>query len=77
VSKESSLNRNKWLLVLAVLGLVGVFFALDLGRYFSLAYAKGAQADFAALYATRPLAVVAATSPRSTCWSRRCRCPAR
>jgi pyruvate/2-oxoglutarate dehydrogenase complex dihydrolipoamide dehydrogenase (E3) component/uncharacterized membrane protein YdjX (TVP38/TMEM64 family) len=54
------LNRKKWLLVLAVLGLVVAFWALGLGRYFTLAYIKGAQADFAALYAAQPLAVVAA-----------------
>ncbi len=54
------MNRKKWLLVLAVLGLVVVFLALDLGRYFTLAYIKGAQAGFATLYAAQPLAVVAA-----------------
>ena len=54
------MNRKKWLLVLAVLGLVVAFWALGLGRYFTLAYIKGAQADFAALYAAQPLAVVAA-----------------
>jgi pyruvate/2-oxoglutarate dehydrogenase complex dihydrolipoamide dehydrogenase (E3) component/uncharacterized membrane protein YdjX (TVP38/TMEM64 family) len=60
VSKESSLNRNKWLLVLAVLGLVLLFWALGGGHYLTLAYAKQVQADFAALYETRPLVVVAA-----------------
>ena len=54
------MNRKKWLLVLAVLGLVVAFWALGLGRYFTLAYIKGAQADFAALYAAQPLVVVAA-----------------
>jgi pyruvate/2-oxoglutarate dehydrogenase complex dihydrolipoamide dehydrogenase (E3) component/uncharacterized membrane protein YdjX (TVP38/TMEM64 family) len=54
------LNRNKWLLVLAVLGLVLLFWALGGGHYLTLAYAKQVQADFAALYETRPLVVVAA-----------------
>jgi len=54
------LNRKKWLLVLVVLGLVAAFWALGLGRYFTLAYVKGAQADFAALYAAQPLGVMAA-----------------
>ena len=51
------MKSNKlWLLVLLA-ALVAAFFALDLGRFLSLAYIKGAQADFAALYATRPLLV--------------------
>ena len=54
------MNRNKWLLVLAVLGLVLLFWALGGGHYLTLAYAKQVQADFAALYETRPLVVVAA-----------------
>ena len=36
--------------------LVAAFFAFDLGRFFSLDYVKGAQAEFAALYAERPCA---------------------
>ena len=52
------MNRNKWLLVLGVLALVGGFFFFDLGRFFSLAYIQGAQADFASLYATRPALLI-------------------
>jgi pyruvate/2-oxoglutarate dehydrogenase complex dihydrolipoamide dehydrogenase (E3) component/uncharacterized membrane protein YdjX (TVP38/TMEM64 family) len=48
------LKRRKLLLVLVLLGLVAAFFALDLGRYFSLDALKGARADLAALYAARP-----------------------
>ena len=54
------MNKNKLLLLLVLLGAVIVFFALDLGRYFSLAYVKSAQAGFAALYAQHPLTVIAA-----------------
>ncbi|HRD98667.1 MAG TPA: FAD-dependent oxidoreductase [Rubrivivax sp.] len=54
------MNRNKWLLVLCLLALVAGFFAFDLGRFLSLAYIKGAQADFAALYAARPALIAGA-----------------
>ena len=49
------MNTRK--LIIAVLLLVGIgaFFALDLGRYFSLAFVKESQASFAALYAERPV----------------------
>ncbi len=53
------MNRNKLLLLLALLAAVVAFFALDLGRFFSLAYIKGAQANFAALYSAHPLQVLA------------------
>ena len=52
------MNKNKLLLLLALGALIAAFFVLDLGRYFSLEYIKGAQAEFAALYAARPLWVV-------------------
>ena len=39
---------------------IGAFFAFDLGRFFSLAYIKSAQAKFAALYAARPLQIIGA-----------------
>jgi pyruvate/2-oxoglutarate dehydrogenase complex dihydrolipoamide dehydrogenase (E3) component/uncharacterized membrane protein YdjX (TVP38/TMEM64 family) len=52
------MNPRK-LLLLAVLGvLVAAFFALDLGRFFSLDYIRGARADFAALYQAHPLQVI-------------------
>ena len=46
--------------MLCLLALVAGFFAFDLGRFFSLAYIKGAQADFAALYAARPALIIGA-----------------
>ena len=52
------MNRNKLLLLLAVVGLVGLFFAFDGGRFFNLASAKQAQQELAALYAARPLSVL-------------------
>jgi len=54
------LNKKKLLLVLALLAALVAFFAFDLGRFLTLDYVKGAQADFAALYAAQPLTVVAA-----------------
>ena len=46
------------LAVIAVVALAVVaFFALDLGRYFSLAYLKQSQASFVAAYAERPVLV--------------------
>ena len=48
------MNKNKLLMALALVAAVVAFFALGLGRFFSLDYIKGAQADFAALYAARP-----------------------
>jgi pyruvate/2-oxoglutarate dehydrogenase complex dihydrolipoamide dehydrogenase (E3) component/uncharacterized membrane protein YdjX (TVP38/TMEM64 family) len=51
-------NKNKLLIVLALAALVAGFFVFDLGRYLSLDYLKSRQAEFAALYAARPLAVI-------------------
>jgi pyruvate/2-oxoglutarate dehydrogenase complex dihydrolipoamide dehydrogenase (E3) component/uncharacterized membrane protein YdjX (TVP38/TMEM64 family) len=51
------MNSKKLGLVALVVALVVAFFAFDLGRFLSLAYIKGAQADFAALYAAKPLVV--------------------
>jgi uncharacterized membrane protein YdjX (TVP38/TMEM64 family) len=52
------MNKKKLLLAAALLALVVAFFAFDLGRFFSLAYLKGAQANFATLYAERPVLVI-------------------
>jgi pyruvate/2-oxoglutarate dehydrogenase complex dihydrolipoamide dehydrogenase (E3) component/uncharacterized membrane protein YdjX (TVP38/TMEM64 family) len=52
-------NRNKALLLLALAVAVGLFFALDLGRFFSLAYVQSVQADLARMYAAQPLVVIA------------------
>jgi pyruvate/2-oxoglutarate dehydrogenase complex dihydrolipoamide dehydrogenase (E3) component/uncharacterized membrane protein YdjX (TVP38/TMEM64 family) len=54
------MNKNKLALVLVIVGLIVAFFAFDLGRYFSLDYVKGAQGQFAQLYAEKPLLVVGA-----------------
>jgi len=54
------LNKNKLLLLAVLVVAVVAFFALDLARFFSLDYIKGAQAEFAALYAQKPLLVIAA-----------------
>jgi len=54
------LNKNKLLLLLALGVALVAFFAFDLGRFFSLDYIKGAQADFAALYGAKPLLVAGA-----------------
>jgi pyruvate/2-oxoglutarate dehydrogenase complex dihydrolipoamide dehydrogenase (E3) component/uncharacterized membrane protein YdjX (TVP38/TMEM64 family) len=53
------MNKNKIFVLLALVAAIAAFFVLDLGRFFSLDYIKGAQADFAALYAARPLQVIA------------------
>ncbi|HET9207009.1 MAG TPA: FAD-dependent oxidoreductase [Burkholderiaceae bacterium] len=52
------MNKNKLALALAVVVLIVAFFAFDLGRYFSLAYLKSSQAQFAALYESRPVLVI-------------------
>ena len=54
------MNLRKLLLLAVLIALVATFFALDLGRFFSLDYIKAARADFAALYAARPAVVLGA-----------------
>ncbi len=54
------MSRSKLILVVVLIALVAAFFAFDLGQYLSLAYLKQRQADFAALYAERPLLVIGA-----------------
>ena len=54
------MSRNKLVLVAAVVALVVVYFAFDLGRFFSLDYVKQRQADFEMLYAQHPAAVTGA-----------------
>ena len=51
---------TRWLVLLALALALGLFFALDLGRHFSLDAVKSARADWVALYAAKPLTVVAA-----------------
>ena len=50
-------SNNKVWLVAVLVALVALFFVFDFGRFLSLAYIKGAQADFAALYAQKPAMV--------------------
>jgi pyruvate/2-oxoglutarate dehydrogenase complex dihydrolipoamide dehydrogenase (E3) component/uncharacterized membrane protein YdjX (TVP38/TMEM64 family) len=52
------MNKQKLLLLGLLVVLVAGFFALGLQRYFSLDYIKGAQAEFALLYATKPALVI-------------------
>ncbi len=52
------MNTKKLFLLLALLAAVAAFFVLDLGRFFSLDYIKGAQNSFAALYAEKPARVI-------------------
>jgi pyruvate/2-oxoglutarate dehydrogenase complex dihydrolipoamide dehydrogenase (E3) component/uncharacterized membrane protein YdjX (TVP38/TMEM64 family) len=52
------LNKKKLLLLAALILLVIGFFALDLGRFFSLDYVKAVRGDFAALYESRPALVL-------------------
>ena len=53
------MSRNKLVLILGLAALVGLFFLFDLDRFFTLDYLKQSQAQFAALYAERPVMVVA------------------
>jgi pyruvate/2-oxoglutarate dehydrogenase complex dihydrolipoamide dehydrogenase (E3) component/uncharacterized membrane protein YdjX (TVP38/TMEM64 family) len=52
------MSRRKLLLIGALVVLIGAFFYFDLGRFLSLDYIKQRQADFAALYAERPLLLI-------------------
>ena len=52
------MNRKKLVLVAMLVLAVVAFFALDLGRFFTLEYIKGAQGDFAQLYEERPALVI-------------------
>jgi len=52
------MNKNKLVVLVVVVALIAAFFAFDLGRFFSLAYLKASQAQFAELYQTRPALVI-------------------
>ena len=54
------MSRKKLLLLGVVIALVIAYFAFDLGRFLSLDFIKQRQADFVALYAARPVFVLAA-----------------
>lgn len=51
--------KNRKLLIALLLALVAAFFIFDLGRFFSLEYLKSEQAALDAVYASRPLMVIA------------------
>jgi pyruvate/2-oxoglutarate dehydrogenase complex dihydrolipoamide dehydrogenase (E3) component/uncharacterized membrane protein YdjX (TVP38/TMEM64 family) len=52
------MNKNKLVLVVVVIAAIVGYFVFDLGRFFSLAYLKESQAQFAALYDANPAAVI-------------------
>jgi pyruvate/2-oxoglutarate dehydrogenase complex dihydrolipoamide dehydrogenase (E3) component/uncharacterized membrane protein YdjX (TVP38/TMEM64 family) len=52
------MNKNKLVVLVVVVALIAAFFAFDLGRFFSLAYLKTSQAQFAELYQARPALVI-------------------
>jgi pyruvate/2-oxoglutarate dehydrogenase complex dihydrolipoamide dehydrogenase (E3) component/uncharacterized membrane protein YdjX (TVP38/TMEM64 family) len=52
------MNKNKVVMAIVLLALIIAFFVFDLGRFFSLAYLKSSQAQFAALYDNHPAAVI-------------------
>ena len=51
--------RNRKLLIVILALLVAAFFVFDIGRFFSLEYLKSEQAALDAIYANRPLMVIA------------------
>jgi len=52
------MNKNKLVVLVIVVALIAAFFAFDLGRYFSFAYLKSSQAQFAELYRAQPALVI-------------------
>ena len=48
------MKATRWLVALALALALGLFFALDLGRFLTLDYLQQRHAEFAALYAQRP-----------------------
>jgi pyruvate/2-oxoglutarate dehydrogenase complex dihydrolipoamide dehydrogenase (E3) component/uncharacterized membrane protein YdjX (TVP38/TMEM64 family) len=52
------MNKNRLFVLLIVAALIVAFFALDIGRYFSFAYLKSSQAQFAELYRAQPALVI-------------------
>ena len=49
------MKSNKFIALVALAALITLFFVFDLGRYFSLAFIKEQQSNFAALYDERPV----------------------
>ena len=52
------MKPTRLLLILLLAALLVAFFALDLGRFLTLEHLRGAQQEFAALYAQRPALVI-------------------
>ncbi len=53
------MSSRKIVVLVAFAGLIALFFAFDVGRFFSLAFIKEQQSAFAALYEQRPVMVTA------------------
>ena len=51
-------NAKKIVVIVVAVVLIAVYFILDLGRFFNLAYLKGSQEVFSALYAEHKTAVI-------------------
>jgi pyruvate/2-oxoglutarate dehydrogenase complex dihydrolipoamide dehydrogenase (E3) component/uncharacterized membrane protein YdjX (TVP38/TMEM64 family) len=52
------MNKSKLLLIVGIIAALIAFFALDLGRFFTLDFIKQSQARFGELYAQSPAAVI-------------------
>ncbi|MBS7807451.1 bifunctional TVP38/TMEM64 family protein/FAD-dependent oxidoreductase [Variovorax sp. PCZ-1] len=52
------MNKSKIILILALIAAIIAFFALDLGRFFTLDFIKQSQARFGELYAAKPALVI-------------------
>jgi pyruvate/2-oxoglutarate dehydrogenase complex dihydrolipoamide dehydrogenase (E3) component/uncharacterized membrane protein YdjX (TVP38/TMEM64 family) len=52
------MNKSKLILIVALFAAIIAFFALDLGRYFTLDFIKQSQARFGELYAQKPALVI-------------------
>src|ERR1700716_4368689 len=53
------MQKSKFLIAVAILGLIAAFFAFDLGHYFTLEYFKSQQAAIDGYYAANPLKTTA------------------
>jgi pyruvate/2-oxoglutarate dehydrogenase complex dihydrolipoamide dehydrogenase (E3) component/uncharacterized membrane protein YdjX (TVP38/TMEM64 family) len=53
------MNKSKLIVVIVLIALIGAFFALDLGQYFSLDYLKRSRDGFLASYQARPAVFIA------------------
>jgi uncharacterized membrane protein YdjX (TVP38/TMEM64 family) len=52
------MNKSKLLLIVGIIAALIAFFALDLGRFFTLDFIKQSQARFGELYTQSPAAVI-------------------